>query len=187
MSHQAIGRMRGHIAPTDEFLRRLVDINPAFRVHWYPAWGERPGYYVIAEHQEDPLFQSAGLARLDRWNKRDNELSGKLVTDPRPIWDVELMIDGGHVVGTWGRDGFGSEAMLFDLQKSEYELNGQRAKVQKGQQDATQKFVEDEAEKNADYRDMLRQWAKEDYNVVGRMLKHFDLGTTSQPEVSHAS
>lgn len=182
MSNKAIGRMRGHMDPTDEFLRRLVDINPDFRVHWYPSWGDRPGFYIIAEHREDPLFQSAGLARYKRWKDRDDLLE----TDPRPIWDVELMIDGGHVVGTWGRDGFGSEAMLFDLQKSEFELRGQRARVLKGQEDATLKFVEDEAKKNEDYRDMLRQWGKEDYKVVGRMLKHIDLGRVQQPEVTHA-
>jgi len=181
--NDAIGRMRGHIEPTDEFLRRLTDINPGFRVHWYPAWGVRPGFYVIAEHRDDPLFQSAGLARYKRWKDRDDLLE----TDPRPMWDVELMIDGGHVVGTWGRDGFGSEAMIFDLQKTEFELRGQQASIAKGQRDATQQFVENEARQNAEYRDQLRQWGKEDYNVVGRMLKHFDLGhTTQQPEVTHA-
>lgn len=173
MPHKAIARLRGRGEPRAEILDRILAINPGFRVSWLPEGVpqkdhlgkdyQRPAMWRVYEVNEHPIRRAAGFARLQRFEKWEQE---KQKENIGLVYDAQDWMDGLHLVAEYSEQFFGTEKMFDDLKRFEAELAPFRGDVKQAQDADGDRDAEDEVDANPAFSEMVRETAKEWYNRV---------------------
>jgi hypothetical protein len=171
--HKAIGRLHGRAEPRQDILDRLYDLNRDYVVGWIPPGApqkdhkgrdyQRPAMWRIYERRPNVLKQSAGMARLQRFERWPDE---KKAANPGIVYQSEEDMDGLHIVAEFSEDYFGTDRMFQDLIQGELELRAFQEDLRKAQGQAAEDAAIEEMEQNSEYAEFVGEVAKDFYNRV---------------------
>lgn len=178
-----LGPLRGHEAPSAAILQRLYDISEAYRVSWTPPSYRRPMALFWIHEVRPPtkveiMRRKAAEGQLTRI--REHWAIERRVQQSALEYQLEGIVRGFHDLGSWpeyggtftiGKQrhkmhGFGSEPMLLELAKGEAAARQWRAKIDRDYQEEALDQVALETHEDPDFRDYVRQMAKDWYPQI---------------------
>lgn len=158
-----VWELRGRARPDAAILERLRGMHPHWCVAWQPGDEALQGRWIVyVAKQADPLWRSAGLARLRRFMLHATKETAGI------RWATEAMIAGLHFVAEFTDEQFGTDYMWRQLRDTLDFEKANREAVEKALERQMAGDVVEEADHTPEFRALVDQTVEEWWPRFGK-------------------